>query len=434
MQYMKTISITTILISCCIFSIMGCSPVPGESTVSSTIVAKSLKETADKIGWSIDRAAANSDYLLEKNLRTLEVISNGIAHQFAEETAKNREFVSEKLSESVTRLNELVEQAQGGILEIEDFVVLDTQGFINQIPLKKDLFIVRRIKGYGVQYRESGEYDFEVVGNAFQPEYNYKIKIDDIDVDIGNIHSPIANTIIFTIPVAAINDKFLEGDLKRLTLQISSFKATGEQFSNFNGNILLLPKFPVKYRVAEKYKKEKWGPANKTMRFYRAMGPTGKNGVWHRHTLEGSVSDRNTQKFVKVVGIGTDGSHSWCKNPVFSDANRKISVSCANQCHDCTRNGWVEVSYQELTYDDDSQDIWFESDKNKKNLLTYDTHFARLNSNNQSWTIIINYFNGRKITLHPQKLQEKGIRAYVDSDQNSSFKQLIIEISDPIFG
>lgn len=54
----------------------------------------------------------------------------------------NREFVSIELAEAMTKFSELVDQAQGGVLEIEDFVALDVQRILNQIPFKEDEYLI----------------------------------------------------------------------------------------------------------------------------------------------------------------------------------------------------------------------------------------------------------------------------------------------------
>ncbi|MDH5886533.1 hypothetical protein [Vibrio splendidus] len=411
--------------------VVGC--FPGEGGVSASIVGKSMKDSAGKISFGIDRATANSDYLLEKNLRTLQIMSNNLSHQLSVETAKNRSFVSQELSNSFTKLNELVEDAQGGILDIQDFIVLDTTSVINQLPLKTDIYVIRRIKGYGVQYKNEGEYEFEIIGNAFNPTNKYRVEINNKQVDVNNIHSPVANTLFFTVPVSLLNGTFEDSSVVRVELKMESIKDDDVIFT-YDGNVILLPKLPVTYNLTDKFKKDVWVAQTGVKRYGKPMGPTGEEGVWHKHALSASIENPLTQRFSKVVNQGTDGSHSYCRGGIITDNGKKINVNCANQCHDCTRNGYVELSYEELSYVEDQRSLLFTSDAESKHLLTYGTHFSRLDPNNQSWTLEVKFFNGKLITLHPQKLMDTGVRAYLDTDQDSDFKQLILEIDDPNFG
>jgi len=142
------------ILVCAIFLIglAGC-PNPGTDMATGAIVGDSLKSSAETIAFSLDRATANADYMMEKNLRRLELMSDSLAQRLEEEMAGNREFVSLELAKAADRLSELVEQVEGGILEIQDFAVLDVQNIINEIPFKKDFYLIRRVEGYGVMHK-----------------------------------------------------------------------------------------------------------------------------------------------------------------------------------------------------------------------------------------------------------------------------------------
>ena len=167
---------------------IGCSPDPVSSTVTASILSNQLKDTTDKLTASIDRATINSDYLLEKNLMRLELVGHALAGRLEKEMGTNREFVSVELAEAMTKFSELIDQAQGGFLEIEDFFVLDVQRMLNQIPFKPDEYLIRRVDGYSVEYRNGGVYEFRLLGNAFEPGNSYKVTVDGVSVDLSLIH------------------------------------------------------------------------------------------------------------------------------------------------------------------------------------------------------------------------------------------------------
>jgi len=159
-----------------IFTILaGCATGPISSGVATSIIANQIDKSTDKLTASIDRAIINSDYLLEKNLRSLDLIAQSLVNQVQEELGVNREFASRELVSLANKFSSLIDQAEGGLLEIEDFLVLDIQNFINQIPFKDDEIIIRRFIGYSQKYQSAGQYEFTVIGNAFAPGKKYGI-------------------------------------------------------------------------------------------------------------------------------------------------------------------------------------------------------------------------------------------------------------------
>ena len=75
-----------------------------------------------------------------ENLKVERQLRRKAEAKLKEEIAVNREFVSEELYSAAEKLKELLENAKGGILDIQDFAVLDIQNFINQLPFKKDVY------------------------------------------------------------------------------------------------------------------------------------------------------------------------------------------------------------------------------------------------------------------------------------------------------
>lgn len=405
---------------------------PGTDMASAAIVGDSLKDSADRIGWSIDRATANADYALEKNLRQLQLMADSLTYRLQEEMAANREFVSNELLLSATRLGELIENAQGGILEVQDFAVLDVQNLIDQIPFKKNLYLIRRVEGYGVMQRAEGTYDFLFVGNAFQPGRRSDIIINGTPVDPNNVVSDrLVHTLQFSIPVGALNNAFLDDRVARISVDIRCYKPDDDApFYEYSGKLLLLPRFPVRYSIVEKYKDLRWtGPKDWAV-FQREMGPTGKNGKWDHYTMTCKAPEGTI--FTRKHRVGTSGSHSSCSEPHY-DSDTSATVNCANQTHDAPRTATARLEYQKSEEHVTERSLTVETDASKKGLLQYGTHMADLSPKNVTYTAEFTYFNGRKSILHPQKVKEDGVQVSMEVSPDSHYRRLIIEIDDPLY-
>lgn len=435
------------LLACAaVLFLSACFSDPVTSTVTTSMLTSQLEDTTDKLSASVDRATINGDYLLEKNIRRLELVAHALTGRLEKEMGTNREFVSIELAEAMTKLSELVDQAQGGVLELEDFFALDIQRIINQIPLKKDEYLIRRVDGYGVKFQGKGAYDFRLLGNAFDPGNSYTVSVNGESIDPANIYGGASsNTLRFTIPVDAINEKFSASELKRMPLNVSVTKpGASEAFFTFSSHILLLPTHPVRYRLTETTKTFKWSGEDSTKVCTKPLGPSGRNGVWTQGAMSCSVDKPNTQRFTGLKSKSTTGSHSRVDNPVFSAGNTVASSTCHNQCHDCPRTcSWVFGVESKEFYSGDfnvsldplSLDTVKPIVDQQSTYIPYGTYAAKLSSGHETYTFAVEYFNGKQVVLHPQKLKEYGVRLSIDSDDTaaSQFKRLIVEIKDGTF-
>ncbi len=416
----------------------GCAPNNGVNAdvgqvVSAAIVGGKITESVDKIGFSLDRLGTQADYLLEKNLRTLDLLAQSLAYQLQQETARNREFVSKELDDAASVLNDLVDNVQGGVLEIQDFAYLDVQNIINQLPLKKDLYLIRRIDGYGIQFQNEGSYSFRLLGNAFQPGRTYKILIDSVEVDANNVFGgEAANILRFSVPVKILNHRFTESEIGRTSIVIQCFDDnTEESFYEYSSDVLLLPKFPIRYQLREFYEGQKWSEQRAWQSFTRGMGPTGKYGRWNTYTTEVTIADPVTQRFTGNHRISVNGSHSWVHPPQYHDRNTKLRFNSANQCHDCGRTAIVEAEYQWLENITESRMLNFESDNKNEGLLTYGTHFVTMSDKLKHYELYATYFNGKEVALFSDKNEDSGIKAKLSLDPKVTFRRLAVEIENP---
>lgn len=70
-----------LLVFCLLVLVCGgsaCLTDPVSSTVTAGIISDRLKYTTDRLSASIEQAMINSDYLLEKNLRRLELVGHAL--------------------------------------------------------------------------------------------------------------------------------------------------------------------------------------------------------------------------------------------------------------------------------------------------------------------------------------------------------------------
>jgi hypothetical protein len=405
---------------------------PGTDMASSAIVGESLKDSADRISWALDRATANADYALEKNIRQFQLMADSLAFRLEKEMETNREFVSNELLLAATRLNELLENAQGGILPIQDFAVLDAQNLVDQIPFKKDLYLIRRVEGYGVMQKQKGTYDFIFIGNAFQPGRRIDVILNNVPVDPNNIVSDrLAHTLQFSVPVDVLNKSFTDDKVTRISVKISCYESDRrDPFYRYSGNLLLLPRFPVQYSIKEKFKEVRWTGPKDWKVYQREMGPTGKNEKWDRYTMVCEAPQGT--RFTRKHKVNTSGSHSSIDAPQYISIT-KATVNCANQTHDAPRTATARLEYQQSEEHVTERSMTVQGDNTGKKLLRYGTHMVDLSPQSVTYTAEFTYFNGDKTVLHKQKLKDKGIRVSMEVSPSSDYKRLIIEIDDPLY-
>lgn len=411
------------------FTLSSC---PG-GEVSSVILGNKINNTVDKITWGLDRSIANGDYRLEKNLRTLQIITQSIQSDFNKEMSKNRNFVSEEMTKTIDKIDLLIDQSKGGILDVEDFLVLDIQNVINQLPFKKDLYLIRKIDGYGTGFKESGFYEYTIIGNAFQPNKFYEIYINDAKISENNVSLKSANQIGFTIPVSKLNKNFLDFAVTRAKLKIVCYekKQEAKSFFEFNGEILLLPKFPVSYKFTEFTNRPRWSEQKYYKQFSFDLGPTGEKGKWDSVGRDVSVDDPQTQKFTKVISRGTSGSHTAFGEEYFTPDNKTYHLNIANQCHDCSRTFFGTLEYTKLENYTDLEKRIFDSDSNKNGLLTYGFHSLTLNEKHQLFELAITFFNGQEVFLNKDIQIDKanGCKITISKSENEILKRVTLSIN-----
>jgi len=245
------------------------------------------------------------------------------------------------------------------------------------------------------------------------------------------ISDRLAHTLQFSVPVGKLNSLFKNSEVARVDLQISCFKADKDKpFYNYSGRLLLLPKYPVSYEIVEKYNVVKFTGAKDWEVYQKQMGPTGRPGVWHHYTI--TCNAPAGTRFTRKYQVSTSGSHSTCDAPKFS-SDTVATVNCANQTHDAPRTATVRLEYQKSEEHVEERKLKVKTDTDGKGTLRYGTHIVELSPKNLSYTATFKYFNGKKYTLHPSKLQDEGIEAILEVSSNKKYRRLIIEVDDPLY-
>lgn len=249
----------------------------------------------------------------------------------------------------------------------------------------------------------------------------------------------------FTVPVEAINDLFQKQSIKRIKLEVSSSKNDSEEeFFNFTSHVLLLPTHPVAYKLTETRKTFRWSGQNSSQVCRRDVGPSGSNGVWTQASMSCLVGDPVNQRFTKQISVSTSGSHSRADNANFNVNKTTATSICHNQCHDCPRTCTWNIGIESKVFYSGDDNIILKPlslnamspyNSNEKTYIAYGSYAANLSRDYETFTIAAEYFNGKQIVLHPQKLKEYGIRVSVDTDDNanSNFRRLVIEVKDAAF-
>ena len=426
-----------------IIFISGCVTDPISTNIATGVIANQVDKSTDKLTASIDRAVINGDYLLEKNLRSLDLYAKSLLNKVQEELGTNREFASRELVSLSERFSNLIDQAEGGILNVEDFIVLDIQNVINQIPFKNDKYIIKRVTGYSQKFKPKGQYDFTLVGNAFSPDMKYDISVNGSPLDQKLIYGgAAANTLRFSVPVELLNNKFDEFEANRVPINVDVISKK-KTFTAYDGDIILLPKYPIKYRITETVDSFTWSGQNNTKECSRTVGATGKNGKWENEPMKCVVNKPDKQRFTGQISKRLSvSSHAKADDLSFTEGNTVATSTCHNECHDCSRTcTWVAGVEEKvfgpvknvLALNPLSLNAQTPKVIDETNYVSFGTYDAVLSDVNSTFTVAVEYFNGTNHVLHPQKIREGSISINIDSDDNANrnYQRLIVNIDNP---
>jgi hypothetical protein len=193
-------------------------------------------------------------------------------------------------------------------LELEDFFALDLENLINSAKgLENNHNLLRRIDGYSQVYQADGVYQFKVVGNAFGPAFVCDATVNGVAVLGLDKTTARVHEFGFSVPVSALNGVFADDQVKRVSFEVVSRKEPGgNPIFKHSGEILLLPKRPVRCVLKE----------------------TRAEVTWSKDTYE-------TEELSRIIAIGETADVTvtvpeGCKIAVFNDPDKKCHtvVTC----------------------------------------------------------------------------------------------------------
>jgi hypothetical protein len=216
----------------------------------------------------IDHAANRAEYLEEKTLRQLALLIDNLHEILRDQQETLWGNLAPNLQNSLRQIESVLDRADqlaGKVLELEDFMVLDLQMLINEMPWKAERFLLRRIDGYSQFFQPTGTYTYRLVGNAFQPDNRIQASIAGAGIQPEWIHlGERAHTVRFEIPAQILNPRFPEqGSPRRVPFVLVvtrpaeglwSWLPFGEKETEvfrLEESLTLLPKLAATYELRE---------------------------------------------------------------------------------------------------------------------------------------------------------------------------------------
>lgn len=412
--------------------------------IGALVVGKALDDFADRLDRAVAQATANGDYLIEKNGRVLQAVVRDTGIQLEQVLDKKVNDLKVEYRNFLGTLNTLIEELKESprrILELQDFLALDLENIVRQMPGRIALFGVtsnklsfRRLHGYSQVYQKDGVYTFRVVGAAFGPDFRSRVSVNGTKVKLFDMRTPGIYILEFDLPVEALNKSFSDEKTKRVDIQIESF-AEGKEKSVFSykNKILLLPKTPVSLKVVERHKVKEW---SKEIFWSEegsaAIARTGKGAKGEEPSNYGTVSatiplgclmlkETVTTRVEPNIAWGR-----WLPETHFSNEDRTVTKTFKHWIHDQDRKIYMKVAYRKPEIVTKDRQITI----GQSGRIPFGASLADLSADYQSFTVEGKWFNGREFTLTPGQFSRPGIK--VDLGTPSS-PRLRIDLAWPEF-
>lgn len=405
--------------------------------LSGLAASKVIADAESAIGSSVDRAVAGGDYLVEKAGRTADallqttdyVIGKNIDTTF-EKLNRSQQALLIELHGMSTQLNKL----EGGILQLEDFIALDLQSALNQIPFKSDVYLMRSIEGFALNHKPTGTHRMTLTGNCFGPEFAAKVEINGKSYGAAFQLSTRANQLTVEVPAVDIANLFNDTEVVRVPIKIEC-KANGKSsiIYDYEGVILLLPRFPYKYTLEESWIGSDWSSELFGVSNTRKADGVGrpKGGVKgenpHRHTtlmLTAPAGCRLERGSIRWGG--GSGWGRWDTDEHFTDGDRRVERRYKSWYEHVSEIS-AQGKYRKLV--DTTERTAAKFDRGEDGLLSFGLATAPLHDRYQGFDLTLKAFNGDSIRITPSSSQPSGVRVRVESDGKAH--RLSIEIANP---
>jgi hypothetical protein len=424
--------------------------------VGGLLVGKALDDFAKRLKEIVADATANGDFLLEKNARLVLGVVRDVNILFGEQLDKAVDKLDRNHQNILATVGRLVDEVQGfkgRMLSLEDFVALDLEHVLGQLPKPlgygKDSYSFRRLDGYSQRYQEEGVYSFRFVGAAFGPGFRAKILVNGKPVQTLDIRTPRVYVLEFDVPVEVLNGKFRDKTVERGDVEVESF-ADGKDkpVFTYKDKILLLPKYPIEFELFERQKVQTWSKetywtAESSTFVARAEEGRPKFGtasvkvpdncrmlketvtIRVKPTLEelNDVTYRWMLESLRRQGREVD----WATDTNYSDEDRAVSRGFANWLpHD--RHLFMKVAYRKPVFEMKDRPSRIGKTVDGRQYLPFGTTLADFSPEYQSFTLNVKWFNGRKEVLTPTRLSRPYVSATLET---TSAPRLRVDVSWP---
>ena len=438
----------------------------GAGTIGGAVL---LKEALDDFGKQIDssvaRAISGGDMLALRVGSQLDWLIANLRVILKDELDTRFDKLDDEVTRVLEELGADVDKVVKGfdtIARQSTLLSLDLQSYIESLPFVSDRYVLKQIDGYSQAIRErdmdgdgkpDGFYEFALIGNAFGIGYETEIAVAGVPVPPSDQSIPRQYITRFTVPATVLNVSFENTTVARVPFSLRSYEVRNakwyeklfgkgaviktERFSH-DGKLVLLPRYPVQYKLTEHSVVPKWVDANDRLNDYTICPRTGKSGNCNPCTC--TLNKTVNQQF---SGIGD--SKSWhAKPPSFGNQdwigsatiNGNTLKRTFNHCiHDVNRRLDCSVEYRNLVGSDEDASRSFTNDLSEEKpggaitFLQYGATQAKLSNAYRSFTLILTFFTGQTATLTPVASNQFGARVKIEN--KSDYKRLTLTIDDP---
>lgn len=235
-------------------------------------------------------AMRRGDIVIMQRMDQFNILINNLKFEFAKELDKSLEKMDISVRNALMHIDKMLENSYEELKELLRDVDLVITNALDHICdnlagiICPDSKIKKTIKGvnYNAHFFDPQKLNYTVStwGTAIDPNKEQTITLHLLDSDIGideiiesnpnqGIHE--TNNVEFKIPAGLLNEYFADTLVTRIKAKIevrdklkkrrrpySERKLKNAIKSNFETSIYLLPKYPIKYKLVEEYRKMEW--------------------------------------------------------------------------------------------------------------------------------------------------------------------------------
>ena len=415
-------------------------------------VGVALDNFADRLEGIVGQATKSGDFLLEKNARLLHgVVDNArialeevLDKKVGELKLENRNF----LATLNTLVDEMAVKGPVRVLELQDFLILDLENLVKQMPGQKSMFgaasdklSFRRMDGYSQIYQKDGIYSFRLIGAAFGPDFRSVAIVNGTKVKLLDMKTPRTYVLEFDVPSPVLNEKFSDGKVERVDIQVESFVEGKEKpVLNYMNQILLLPKSPVALKVTERYKAKEWSKEECTSdegsTFMPKLGHFPKDDGDHVVVQVNTSIPQGCLMLKDTVAVRFEPAclAPWSRvegKPRFSKEDLVASVTYHHWLEKSEGTVYMTVKYRKPVTVTKERCISVGGKADGTSLIPFGSTIVNFSPDYESFTLEAKWFNGREATLTPIQLTRPGIKVGLET---SSPPRLLVDLAWPEFG